>query len=45
MKINFFREIVANYIINDVINEKFAFQKNKNSDRSEEHTSELQSQR
>jgi hypothetical protein len=34
MKINFFREIVANYIINDVINEKFAFQKNKNSDKT-----------
>lgn len=30
MKINFFREIVANYIINDVINEKFAFNKNSN---------------
>jgi hypothetical protein len=30
MKINFFREIVANYIINDVINEKFAFPKNSN---------------
>lgn len=34
MKINFFREIVANYIINDVINEKFAFEKNKNTDKT-----------
>ena len=30
MKINFFREIVANYIINDVINEEFVSSKKSN---------------
>ena len=30
MKISFFREIVANYIINDVINEEFASSKKSN---------------